>query len=129
MSRIQGDVKARSIPRQGDVKLNDLAKQILMLLPLLLLLLLLLYVLYHVFIRGREAPPFDCVLRTYSRSSSGSSRGSSIKICFAKPFSLTSTCLWMLRALASTNIRTARLSLCYFFCRKTLQSVNLVLCL
>ena len=39
------DVKALNIPRQGAVKLNDLAKQILMLLPLLLLLLLLLYVL------------------------------------------------------------------------------------
>ena len=50
------DVKALNIPRQRDVKLNELAKQILMLLPLLLLLLLLLYVLYHVLIRGREAP-------------------------------------------------------------------------
>ena len=45
MLRGQGDVKAINIPRQGDVKLNDLAKQILMLLPLLLLLLILLYVL------------------------------------------------------------------------------------
>ena len=43
MLRGQGDVKALNIPRQGDVKLNDLAKQTLMLLPLLLLLLLLLY--------------------------------------------------------------------------------------
>ena len=51
------DVKALNIPRQRDVKLNELAKQILMLLPLLLLLLLLLYVLYHVLIRGREALP------------------------------------------------------------------------
>ena len=50
-----------------------------MLLPLLLLLLLLLYVLYHVLIRGREAPPFNYVVSTYSRSSSRSSRGSSIK--------------------------------------------------
>ena len=39
------DVKALNIPRQRDVKLNELANQILMLLPLLLLLLLLLYVL------------------------------------------------------------------------------------
>ena len=38
------DVKALNIPRQRDVKLNELAKQILMLLPLLLLLLRLLYV-------------------------------------------------------------------------------------
>ena len=41
------DVKALKIHRQEDVKLNELAKQILLLLlPLLLLLLLLLYVLY-----------------------------------------------------------------------------------
>ena len=40
-----------------------------------------------------------------------SSRGSSIKICFANSFSLTSTCLWMLRALTSTNIRIASLCL------------------
>ena len=45
------DVKALNIHRQMDVKLNELAKQILMLLPLLLLLLLLLYVLYHVLTR------------------------------------------------------------------------------
>ena len=45
MLRGQGDVKALNIHLQGDVKLNELAKQILMLLPLLLLLLLLLYVL------------------------------------------------------------------------------------
>ena len=57
MLRGRRDVKALNIPRQRDVKLNDLAKQILMLLPLLLLLLLLLYVLYHVLIWGREAPP------------------------------------------------------------------------
>ena len=92
------DVKAHNIPGQRDVKLNELAKQILMLLPLLLLLLLLLYVLYHVLIGGREAPPYNYVVNTYSRSS----RGSSIKICFANSFSLTSTCLWMLRALTST---------------------------
>ena len=42
------DVKALNIHLQVDVKLNELAKQILMLLPLLLLL----YVLYHVLIRG-----------------------------------------------------------------------------
>ena len=57
MLRGQGDVKALNIPRQGDVKLNDLAKQISMLLPLLLLLLLLLYVLYHVLIQGGRSPP------------------------------------------------------------------------
>ncbi len=57
MLRSQVDVKALNIHRQVDVKLNELAKQILMLLPLLLLLLLLLYVLYHVLIRGREALP------------------------------------------------------------------------
>ena len=45
------DVKDHNIPGQRDVKLNELAKQILMLLPLLLLLLLLLYVLYHVLTR------------------------------------------------------------------------------
>ena len=37
--------KALNIHRQVDVKLNELAKQILMLLPMLLLLLLLLHVL------------------------------------------------------------------------------------
>ena len=95
------EVMALNIPRQGDVKLNELAKQILLLLPLLLLLLLLLYVLYHVLIRGREAPLCNYVVSTYSRSSSRSSRGSSIKVCFAKSFSLTSPCLGMLRALTS----------------------------
>ena len=93
------DVKALNIPRQRDVKLNELAKQILMLLPLLLLLLLLLYVLYHVLIRGREAPHYNYVVSTYSRSSSRSSRGSSIKISFGNSFSLTSQCLWTLRAI------------------------------
>ena len=44
------DAKALSIPRQRDAKLNELPKQILMLLPLLLLLLLMLYVLYHVLV-------------------------------------------------------------------------------
>ena len=53
-----------TIHRQVDVKLNELAKQILMLLPLLLLLLLLLHALYHVLIRGREAPPYNYVGRT-----------------------------------------------------------------
>ena len=33
---------------------------------LLLLLLLLLNVLYHVLIRGREAPPYNYVINTYS---------------------------------------------------------------
>ena len=87
-----------NIHRLMDVKLNELPKQILMLLPLLLLLLLLLYVLYNVLIRGREAPPYNYVVSTYSRSSSRSSRGSSIKICFGSSFSLTSLCLGMLRA-------------------------------
>ena len=40
---------------------------------LLLLLLLLLYVLYHVHIGGREAPPYNYIIGTYSRSSSSSS--------------------------------------------------------
>ena len=40
--RMLVDVKALNIHRQVDVKLNELAKQILLLLPLLLLLLLLL---------------------------------------------------------------------------------------
>ena len=39
------DVKALSTPWQRGAKLNELPKQIFMLLPLLLLLLLLLYVL------------------------------------------------------------------------------------
>ena len=77
------DVKALNIPMQRDVKLNDLAKQILMLLLLLPLLLLLLYVLYHVLIRGREASPYNYVVSTYSRSSSRSS----IKVCLGSSFS------------------------------------------
>ena len=44
--RILADVKALNIHRQVNVKLNELAKQILLLLPLLFLLLLLLHVLY-----------------------------------------------------------------------------------
>jgi len=51
MLRRSADVRALNIHRQVDVKLNELAKQILLLLPLLLLLLLLLYVLYHVLTR------------------------------------------------------------------------------
>ena len=39
------DHVAHDIPRRMDIELNELPKQILMLLPLLLLLLLLLYVL------------------------------------------------------------------------------------
>ena len=62
----------------------------MLLLELLLLLLLLLYVFYYVLIRGREAPPYNYVVSTYSRSSSRSSRGSSIKICFGSSFSLAS---------------------------------------
>ena len=50
-----------------------------MLLPLLLLLLLLLYVLYNVLIQGREAPPYNYVVSTYSRSSSITSE------CQARP--------------------------------------------
>ena len=111
MLRSQVDVKALNIHRQVDVKLNELAKQILLLLPLLLLLLLLLYVLYHVLIRGREAPPYNYVVSTYSRSSSRSSRGSSIKICFANSFSLTSLCPGMLWALTSANIPMVSLGL------------------
>ena len=42
------DHVAHNIPQHRDVLLNELPKQIFMLLPLLLLLLLLLYVLYHV---------------------------------------------------------------------------------
>ena len=87
MLRGQRDVKVLNIARQSDVKLNELPKQICMLLPLLLLLLLLLYVLYHVLIRGREVPHYNYVVNTYSRSSSRSSRGSSIKICFGSSFS------------------------------------------
>ena len=101
MLRGRRHVKALNIHRQVDVKVNELAKQILLLLPLLLLLLLLLYVLYHVLIQGGEAPLYNYVYSTYSRSSSRSSRGSSSKICFANSFSLTSPCLGMLRALTS----------------------------
>ena len=99
MLRCRRHVKALNIHRQVDVKLNELAKQILLLLPLLLLLYDI--VLYHVLIQGGEAPLYNYVYITYSRSSSRSSRGSSIKICFANSFSLTSICLWMLRALTS----------------------------
>ena len=67
------DHVAHNIHLHRDVLLNELPKQIFMLLPLLLLLLLLLYVLYHVLIRGREAPPYNYVVSTYSRSSSRSS--------------------------------------------------------
>ena len=52
MLRGSVDVKALNIHRQVDVKLNELAKQILLLLPLLLLLLLLLYVPHHVLTRA-----------------------------------------------------------------------------
>ena len=55
------DLKAHNIPGQRNVKLNELAKQILMLLPLLLLLLLLLYVLNHVLTRGLKRPPIPVV--------------------------------------------------------------------
>ena len=81
------DVKAHSILGQRDVQLNELAKQILMLLPLLLLLLLL-YVVFFYAIVGRFAPPYNYIINTYSRSSSRSSRGRSIKICFGNSFNL-----------------------------------------
>ena len=74
MLRGQVDVKALNIHRQVDVKPNELAKQILLLLPLLLLLLLLLYALHDVLIRGHEEHPYNCIVSTYSRSSSRSSR-------------------------------------------------------
>ena len=45
--------------------------ELLLELLLLLLLLLLLYVFYYVLIRGREAPPYNYVINTYSRSSRG----------------------------------------------------------
>ena len=62
---------------------EKIAKIALELLGLLLeLLVLLLYAFYHVLIWGREAPPYNYVVSTYSRSSSRSSRGGSIKICF-----------------------------------------------
>ena len=49
-----------------------------LLLELLLeLLLLLLYAFHHVLIRGREAPPYNYVMNTYSRSSSSISRSNS----------------------------------------------------
>ena len=44
---------------------------------LLLLLLLLLCVFNHVLIRGREAPPYNYVMNTYSGSSSSISRSNS----------------------------------------------------
>ena len=54
----------------------------LLLLELLLelLLLLLLYVFTHVLIRGREAAPYNCIINTYSRSSSSNSSSSIIWI-------------------------------------------------
>ena len=62
--------------------LKKIAKMSLELLGLLLellleLLLLLLYAFYHVLIRGREAPPYNYVMNTYSRSSSSISRSNS----------------------------------------------------
>ena len=57
---------------------KKIAKMSLELLGLLLeLLLLLLYAFYHVLIRGREAPPYNYVMNTYSRSSSSISRSNS----------------------------------------------------
>ena len=57
---------------------KKIAKMSLELLGLLLeLLLLLLYAFYHVLIWGREAPPYNYVMNTYSRSSSSISRSNS----------------------------------------------------
>ena len=55
----------------------SLMLELLLELLLLLLLLLLLYVFYYVLIRGREAPPYNYVINTSSRSSSRSSSNSS----------------------------------------------------
>ena len=51
MSRGQKDVKALNIPAQRDVKLNELPKQIFMLLPLLL------HCLYFFILGGPPAAP------------------------------------------------------------------------
>ena len=42
-----------------------------------MLLLLLLYVFHYVLILGREAPPYNYVMNTYSRSSSSIARSNS----------------------------------------------------
>ena len=54
------------------LELVGLLLELLLELPLLLL-----YAFYHVLIRGREAPPFNYVMNTYSRSSSSISRSNS----------------------------------------------------
>ena len=60
---------------------KKIAKMALELLgPLLELLLLLLYAFYHVLIWGREAPPYNYAINTYSSSSSSSSISSN-SIC------------------------------------------------
>ena len=56
-----------------DVPTGIIQMLLLLDLLLLLLLLLLLYVFNHVLTQGREAPPFNYVVNTYSRNSSGSS--------------------------------------------------------
>ena len=58
---------------------KDFIQTQMLLLELLLemLLLLLLYVFHYVLIRGREAPPYNYVMNTYSRSSSSISRSNS----------------------------------------------------
>ena len=60
-------------------KIANMSLELLgLLLELLLLLLLLqLYAFYHVLIRGREAPPYNYVMNTDSRSSGSISRSSS----------------------------------------------------
>ena len=53
--------------------------ELLLELLLLLLLLLLLYLFYDVLIQGREAPLYNYIINTYSRSSS--SRSSNCRAC------------------------------------------------
>ena len=64
-------------------RLNALPKQILMLLPLLLLLLLLLYVFHHALIRGREAPPYNYVINTYTEASAEAAEAGALKSVLA----------------------------------------------
>ena len=71
---------------------KKIAKMALELLGLLLeMLLLLLHAFYHVLIWGREAPPYNYVINTYSRSSSRSS--SSISRSSSSNSSSSSICV------------------------------------
>ena len=70
-----GPRKIRNIPPLISKIKNPGLIQMLLLLDLLLLLLL--YVFNYVLIRGREAPPYNYVMNTYSRSSSSISRSNS----------------------------------------------------